>query len=103
MGKPHKFQKEIIAWANGETIQYRKNYIIGMDGKEDVWHDMGSFMFEIEMLEFRIKPNLQYPTTTLTLKEIDEIFMDNGRGLEGCTSVANAAIRRYIDDQESKE
>lgn len=54
---------------------------------------------------FRVKPSKVYPTTSYTANELYKIFMDT----EGTNSevaflaVANAAIKRYIEEQESQD
>lgn len=59
--KPHRWQKEIIAWACGETIQYRivpKRY--GWDAEEPTpseWVDQTNPQwYTSENAEYRIKP-----------------------------------------------
>lgn len=51
--KPHKWQKEIIAWANGEVVQYRDLRCaptgVWRDDAEPSWHMDGTY-------EYRIKP-----------------------------------------------
>lgn len=94
MGQPHKWQKEIIAWANGETIQYR---FLGEDWHDSTcppaWEDKGEF-------EYRVKPEVLYPKTKLASSELSEIYFKRIRGgavaADGLRDVANAAIRRAV-------
>lgn len=97
MGKPHKFQKEIIAWANGEDVEvYSPITDSWMKATNPIWG---------EGYVFRIKPEREYPKTSLTDGEIDQIYCsgDSFATWVVLRSIANAAIRRYIDDQENKE
>ena len=55
--KPHKWAKEIKAWADGETIQYKANT------KSD-WQDDPKPVWSIHVGAFRVKPAKVY------LKEI---------------------------------
>lgn len=54
MNKPHKWAKEIKAWADGATIQLRYKYAGGWSQWEIVnaphWHPVDTF-------EYRVKPD----------------------------------------------
>ena len=96
MNKPHKYQKEIIAWANGEEVEvYSPITDSWMKAINPIWG---------EGYDFRIKPEREYPKTSLTNDELFCIY-DNHEGdcRYSLSVVANAVIRRYIDDQEGKE
>jgi len=113
MNKPHKYQKEIIAWVNGEKVQYRR---ILAPTYFPQWEDMDETRFYFEPdLEFRIKPPREYPKTSLTGQELINMFStaialsgDKSRGPNvfsdiACFNFANEVIRRFVDDQEGKE
>ena len=54
---PHKWQKEIIAWANGEQIQYRT--IKQTDDRSNIWLDEledNNPRWNSPLYEFRVKP-----------------------------------------------
>ena len=44
--KPHIWQKEIIAWANGETIQYESSENGWLDDKSPCWD--GGYRFRVK-------------------------------------------------------
>jgi len=101
MGKPHKFQKEIIAWANGEDIEVKYS---------DKWIPLKLTHPYWDESEYRIKPAREYPKTSLTDEELRAYHhRDPSRNYdlnnrdEGLRCVANAAIARFLDDQENKE
>ena len=58
---PHVHQKEIIAWANGEEIEYSLKGIF--------WNQAESHAFS-ELLQYRVKPKLT--PTQLRIKELTE-------------------------------
>ena len=47
MKKPHKHRDVIVAWANGEEIEYRRNPEEWSDAKDPTW---------LTGFEYRIKP-----------------------------------------------
>ena len=54
--------------------------------------------------EYRIKPARVYPVTSMTRDELVYAYQNVGdRTRTGFELIANAAIKRYIDDQESKK
>jgi hypothetical protein len=47
MGNKHKHYDVIVAWANGEEIQYRI---------DNAWYDVGQGSPDFDYLDYRIKP-----------------------------------------------
>lgn len=74
--KPHKWAKEIKAWADGEKIQFK---VIG----QDYWHDFNdddvfASVFDNTAKEFRIRPQLK-PDVYLYVyfnKDIKQLALD---------------------------
>jgi len=107
MGKPHKHAEILRAIADGKEIEWKSPI-------SNTWEDCGNSVFSLlqtaTSCEFRIKPQREYPKTSLTDEELRAwnhrdpncAHELNSRD-EGLRCVANAAIRRYIDDQENKE
>lgn len=93
MNKPHKHAEVIKAWADGKLVQVRHDGVDWIDcNKEGIYFSESS--------EFRIKPEPKYPETRMTVKELDDIYESN-HGInwpERFTNIANAAIRRAIQD-----
>lgn len=54
---PHKWQKEIIAWANGYTIQCRVHCLMSEEFED--WHDDPFPEFRGTYRQYRIKPEPQ--------------------------------------------
>jgi len=83
----HKHADLIIAWANGATIEF----LNGDNWKyteEPIWY-VGA--------KYRIKPERVWPVTSLSEEECEAArFSENGLLVD----VANAAIQRYIEDNE---
>lgn len=81
----------IIAWANGARIEFFAN---------GAWH----FIEEPKWLsdtEYRIKPERVWPVTSLQPGEIMNVVRDaKGDYLDSYFAIANAAIKRYIEDNE---
>lgn len=98
MGKPHKHAEFIKRWVDDGMVQARK--------KEHwaAWGDIGDLsVFDWDNYEFRIKPKREYPETNLSDAALIGFYEMGGELQDRRTSlrrVANAAIRRYIDDQE---
>jgi hypothetical protein len=62
---PHKWQKEIIAWANGERVQYRNvgfsnDYYNSINNVDTDWKDFENYQYtpawHSNQFEYRIKP-----------------------------------------------
>ena len=96
MNKPHKHAEFIKAKADGATIQFQYK---GSDS-DSIWHDMveDDWQFQ-DNLQFRIKPPApKWPETTMTGKELHEIYMgDSGIPRESIVVVANAAIAHALE------
>lgn len=93
MPKPHKHAEVIKAWADGAVIEC-KSPVTGMWMKADnpIWHPAA---------EYRVKPERVYPKTTLSPNELKHVYA-NSFGIlshtHPLTEVANAAIKRYIEE-----
>jgi hypothetical protein len=94
MRTPHKWAKEIRAYAEGYDIQYR--------GDDAEWVDIECPSFNPNC-QYRIKPEREYPVTSMTWGELQIAYNGGDCNHLSCIkSVANAAIRRYIEDEEKK-
>jgi hypothetical protein len=113
MGKPHKHADMIEYFVGGGDVEYRKKNTTGSLADEDTFRPvliLGTFDSSL-YFEFRIKPAREYPKTNLTDQELSDIFCQydsklisvHGAGIAAVFAVANAAIRRYIDDKENEE
>lgn len=94
--KPHKHAEIIKAWAEGKTIQTFWN------GK---WNDCNQETYQFSEMApevIRIKPEPAapvYPKSNLSGEEMHTIINEAAGGLfNEFTAIANAAIRRAIDD-----
>jgi hypothetical protein len=102
---PHKWHKEIIAWANGQTIQFKT-----LAGE---WDDIGigdAPNFDSRNMQYRIKPEPpKFPQTRMTPVERRELInkrLSQGlhspmsrEGYDDATKeVFDAAIARAIED-----
>ena len=97
MGK-HKHYDVIVAAAEGKEIQSRWD-------SNHPWETMGGHRALngctwYEDHQYRIKPEVQYPCTRMTEKELRVLYDRNcGNSVHLMTSdIANAAIRRAIED-----
>jgi hypothetical protein len=93
--QPRAHHDIIIAWANGEQIQYRKD--AGM-----AWTDCADPAFVADY-EYRVKPAREYPQSDMSNGQLHAAFME-GTGhacpswnSAGCRAVANAALKDAID------
>lgn len=98
MGKPHKHQKEIIAWANGDEIEYLNTVLhkwVALDGEEPSWD---------EECEYRVKPEQVYPESSLTEHDCWSIFQnkmnETSSGVISAKYLADLAVKRHCQDQE---
>lgn len=102
MGKPIFNAEFIKMFADGKEIEQRPLVRVGMSEICNQWTTVKDLhVFAYDHLEFRIKPAREYPKTSLTVDELLEIYP--GGAALCLVTVCNAAIRRYIDDQENKE
>lgn len=94
--KPHKHSALIKAWADGAEIEM---YYIPF-GK---WMEEDGTPSWDKNIEYRIKPEKEYPKSSLTDTHLENILRIN-RGL--CDSmamarvVANAAVAQYVRETE---
>lgn len=100
MNKPHIHKDVIIAWANGATIQYK---VTG----SDVWDDCSQMPSFFDDMEYRIKPEREYPVTSLPRAILSEIYFSIAVKemtvyADALEEVANAAIKKHIIDTEGK-
>lgn len=94
MRTPHKWADVIKAAADGYDIEY-------YDGES--WYSCTLYFLLVNdnRLNFRVKPEKIYPVTSIPLDALFIIFDAEEKAPKGLYKVANAAIRRYIDDMES--
>ena len=59
MKKPHKHRDLIIAWANGEKIQYKENNE-WIDRVSPVWSDFTEYRIKPEVIRYRVALYKQY-------------------------------------------
>lgn len=85
----HKHADLIIDWANGAEIQVKD------DGK---WVDIEPSWMKGK--EYRIKPKLVWPVTSLTDDELISMINPHQTPSFNLSHIANAAIKRYIEDNE---
>lgn len=81
----------IIAWAKGESIQ-RRTFCAGAE-----WRDITTPTWDCEY-EYRVKPEDEYPKTSLTPENLYDEFTDDsldtvGQDLE---RVVNAALEHFV-------
>ena len=106
MKQPHKHAELIKAWADGVHIQYLRV------GTTDMWLDCTSIIRWDVNTEYRIKPEKEYPKSTLSYAELCKLvnYAHDKREAEGPNEeietylarvVADAAVKKYI--QENKE
>ena len=89
----HKHYEQIIAFAEGLTIQY-------YDGLDDCWYDITSTPWRANQI-FRVKPARVWPVTSFTEAEKWTIWHSSRTDdMDLFDDIANAAIRRYIEDME---
>ena len=89
---PHIHAEIIKAWADGVEIQNDESCGIWVDGiGTENWHPL---------IEYRVKPKLVYPKTTLTSIEINESYWKNGPEYEspndGYKRICDEAIEHFI-------
>jgi len=93
MGKPHVHAEFICAKANGAVVQEKMN-------DQEIFFDMGEDDFDfVDNYEYRIKPEPVFPVTRMTQQQIKKAFHASaGETEKGWRGIANAAIRRAIED-----
>lgn len=97
MGKVHKCKDEIIDWANGKDIEAFSevnNMWIFIDNPS--WSDH---------IQYRIKPEPVYPESSLTAKELEDLYSKSADYLqhtEALQLIANKAVARHCQDQEKE-
>lgn len=102
MGTPHKYAEVIKAWADGKTIQWRRNW--GLNPTQ--WQDIEKPDFHCETVVFRVKPEKKSPGLVymenaypvrgrygVTFKESDV----NSQAQEGARAVIEAYKRGELD------
>lgn len=103
MAIPEKHRATAHAYVDGATIQARQ----GCQKDESDWVDLPGYPTWAEDMEYRVKPEREYPTTYVNTIEFVELYERtlNAGGAAGgrhraAAAVANAAIRHAIDDQQ---
>lgn len=94
----HKWANEIKAWADGATVQVYccSRWQLWTDVHDGLCPDWGN-----DNYCFRIKPEPQYPVTSYSEEDLISVFSRYSvEGKGNLTSIANAAIKRYIIDTE---
>lgn len=94
MNKPHRHATLIHAWADGAEIEW-------YDDQDGVWEYESNPSWD-EDAEYRIKPEKEYPKSTLTDIELDRILDDCAGAvyLDKCRAIADEAVKRYIQENE---
>jgi hypothetical protein len=100
MMKPHRHAALIHAWADGAEIQYWNESFSS-------WHTLSSAPTWDEDAEYRIKPEKEYPKSSLSYEQLCNIWSAAHKveGNEGVATVAlrmcaDAAVRQYIRENE---
>lgn len=108
MNTPHIHAELIKAWADGAKIQYAD----GPNPNNPCWHDLDKPTWNPNAL-YRIKPERVYPKSTLTFEEMYDLMWPveggqvrtvrhhNNYYARVFQSIADAAIKKYIQDQEA--
>lgn len=96
---PHRWCNEIVHWANGGAVQW-------LDAQVGEWVDCDKLTppdWTSPNVTYRIKPEpseRSYPESSLTHNEIIAIFDSCVHERDGFKAIANAAVKRYIQDIE---
>lgn len=90
----------IVAYALGASIQSRNMKPLA---RQREWVDIPNPSW-YDTIEYRVKPEREYPKTSLTRVELVEIHREafHANSLNILEDVANSAIKRYIQDTEGK-
>jgi hypothetical protein len=95
----HIHAELIKAWADGAEIE-----VLGITAGE--WYPVAGAPKWFVDASYRIKPERVYPKSSLTPSEAFDVWMSaRGKGLthgEEIKLVADAAVKRYIQENESK-
>ena len=92
MNKPHVHKDVIIAYAHGAWVEWKN--------AEDEWEIIENPVF-FEDEEYRIKPEREYPTTSLSAEQLRASFdLEIDSPEVAIIKTANAAIKQYIIDAE---
>lgn len=97
MGKPHKHAELIKAWADGARIQYKP-------AGRAAWHDWDEIYCPSfhEEREYRIKPELEYPKSSLSDYELECCHHPDDKVEIARRKIADAAVARYCQEQEKQ-
>lgn len=94
----HKHAEFIIAWANGEIIEYKSP-------TSDVWVTPTVFTWDGDG-QYRIKPAREWPVSSMDNDDLYDSYSKkiNILGhLAALRSVADEAIKRYEQDKENEK
>lgn len=96
MNKPHVHKDVMIAYANGAQVQFKSK-------GSGLWKNATHPSFFDDM-EYRIKPEREYPVTSLNEQEMEYMFWEANKNCLpfALKQVANAAIKKHIIDTEGK-
>lgn len=100
MNTPHKWSKEICHAAIHGLHTIEASY-----ANSGRWFKVDSFgQFHATEFEFRIKPERVYHPTSLSAYDLERAYAGGVKHSysSALLRVANAAIKRYIDDTEEK-
>lgn len=92
MKKPHKHAEIIKAWADGKEIEFRASDKFDFS---PVRNPNPGWNYDYE---YRIKPEPKYPETRMSHDELASLCEERAAFMESVRYVANAAIRRAIQD-----
>ena len=99
MTKPHKWAKEIKAWADGEIIEYR--WIPSMHASSN-WSSVGQneIDWNLTTLEFRIKPQPKEPQYLYVYRCTGdgELRLHENKDLEGSRWKLKGKIKLEVND-----
>jgi hypothetical protein len=88
----HKHAELIIAWAEGEQIEYEQ--------RPGVWTPVAKYPLWEEDTAYRVRPK---PVTSMTDQELRNIYYHSGGSDHfevSLRSVADTAIQHYVKEQE---
>lgn len=91
MGKPHKHAELIKAWADGTEVELKNS-----EGK---WCHIGNYPSWADYIEYRIKPEPEYPKSSVTIDEITNFIIANNGDMK---ALADFIVARHCQEQEKE-
>lgn len=92
--KPHVHAEVIKAWSDGAEIQVKSF-------EASKWVDCQHPYWDRDF--YRVKPDPEFPKTTLTDDNLFTLYDDEASGREGFKSIANGAIKHFITSGQMDE